>query len=102
MGYHPIHETPDTKIHINEYVNVPNNNYYTTHFMGLKSSCFDLYVDNALKCDYKLPADCVFMQIYNQLKSFVPAQKFAYQLSLREDQKEFLIPNAPNRFKSFI
>ena len=103
LGYHPIHDVEDCKINLNKFVSIPTKNYYTTHFTVIKSSCFDLYVDLSEIFKYKLPADCLFIELYDKVKSFVPNEKFAYQLSLRENQEEFEIPNAPkHRFSSFI
>lgn len=105
IGYHPLHESHTVKEKLNDYVNIPLNYHHTTHCIIVNWKCYKEFLYLAEDHKYKFPVDYIFNDMYknkNRFYSYIPNDKFIYQLSVRPNKEYDLKLETDIRFKSFI
>lgn len=101
LGYHPSqYEKLDRIRKINDFVNIPLYEFYTTHCMLLTCNVYDSFLDINRQHQHSYPTDYIYNEIYRKFNCFSPSEKIAYQLSVRKNC-EYNIPIS-TRFNSLL
>lgn len=104
LGYHPMQEIYTLKKDYNNFAYIPTNHHFTTHCMLINNNIFNTFLKINKDMLYSIPADYIFIELYKneKIKSFVPIEKIAWQLSVRDDFKYDIPDIKIKRFESLL